>query len=193
MTAQLHFKTTHPASYADFDQAPADYIIELVGGRIHALPRPKSRHVNDSSILGAELLLPFQRGKGGPGGWWILDEPEVHFTLDQEVTVPDLAGWRRERMPTLPEGHKFTVVPDWICEILSPTTREYDLTEKMPLYARHGVKWLWIIDPDAQWLDAYRLTDEGWSYPVRVEGAQPISIPPFSAISFTLFEDHGEA
>ena len=114
------------------------------------------------SVLGTKLLNPFQIGDGGPGGWWILDEPEVHFVRDIEVTVPDLAGWRRQRMPYIPEGHRFEVVPDWVCEILSPSTASKDREVKMPLYARYGVPYAWLIDPGEQTLEVYRLDDGTW-------------------------------
>lgn len=187
MSARIHLKTTHPATYEDLAQVPAGYTVELVGGRLHALPRPKGRHIHSANRLGRRIGTPFEDGIGGPGSWWILDKPEVHFVLDTEVTVPDLAGWRRERMPELPEDHKFRVIPDWICEILSPTTREYDLNDKMPLYARYGVRWVWIVDPDERWLDGYRLAGGEWERLEHFEAGHPIRAAPFDAIEFDLF------
>jgi Uma2 family endonuclease len=187
MSAQVHFVSTGPVTYADLEAVPADYTAELVNGRLHALPRPKGRHIHSASVLGRRLGSPFEDGDGGPGGWWILDEPEVHFVLDVEVTVPDLAGWRRERLPEMPDGHKFTVVPDWICEILSPRTREYDLDEKLPLYARHGVPFLWLIDPDVPWLEAHVLDASGYRESARFGPTDLIQAPPFEAVAFSLF------
>ena len=159
MSAQIHFVSANPATYADLESVPANYTAELVGGRLHALPRPKGKHILHASRLGSRLGGPFMDGAGGPGGWWILDGPEVHWELNRVVTVPDLAGWRRERLPEMPDDHRFTVLPDWLCEILSPATCEYDLKEKVPLYARCGVPHLWLIDPDAPWLEAFGLED----------------------------------
>jgi Uma2 family endonuclease len=92
----------------------------------------------------------YHRCRGGPGGWWIIDEPELHFVRDTEVLVPDIAGWRRERMSSLPEDHCFEVVPDWVCEILSPTTQKKDRATKTKAYPRYGVAFLWLVDPPAR-------------------------------------------
>ncbi|CAL1238957.1 Uma2 family endonuclease [Candidatus Methylocalor cossyra] len=187
MSAQVHFVTTGPATYADLEAAPAGYTAELVGGRLHALPRPKGRHIHSASVLGRRLGGPFEDGTGGPGGWWILDEPEIHWELNQVVTVPDLAGWRRDRLPEMPDDQRFTVIPDWLCEILSPATQDYDRNEKLPLYARYGVPFVWLVDPDARWLEA--LQREGGAYrPVgRFGPGEAISAPPFEAVAFHLF------
>lgn len=99
---------------------------EIVGGVLHAHPRPSARHAVAASAVGANLFMPFHSGRSGPGGWWMLVEPELHIVRDEVVLVPDLGGWRRQRMPRLPEDHRFQVVPDWICEILSPSTERYD-------------------------------------------------------------------
>lgn len=188
MSAQVHFVSTGPATYADLEAVPAGYTAELVNGRLHALPRPRGKHIHSASVLGRRLGDPFEDGVGGPGGWWILDEPEVHFVLDAEVTVPDLAGWRRERLPSMPEDHRFRVVPDWICEVLSPTSRDYDLNEKLPLYARHSVPFVWMIEPDAPWLEALIL-DGGSFRPIgRFGPGEAIQAPPFEAVAFHLFE-----
>ena len=141
---------------------PDGYRGEIVGGRLYTSPRPAAQHVMVGSVLGADLLNPFQRGQGGPGGWWILDEPEVHLVRNIEVVVPDLAGWKRERMPSLPDDHRFEVIPDWVCEILSPGTGTYDREVKMPAYADHGVRWLWLIDPAVQQLQVYENNDSSW-------------------------------
>jgi Uma2 family endonuclease len=134
------------------------------------------------------LAPPFDFGEGGPGGWWILDEPEIHWELNRVVTVPDLAGWRKARLPDMPDDHRFTVVPDWLCEILSPITRDYDLDEKVPLYARQGVPFLWLIDPDAPWLAAHVLDGESYREVARFGPGAPIQAPPFEAVAFALFD-----
>ena len=127
----------HPASYQDVLDAPEGVVAELIGGALHLHPRPASPHGHAASGLGAELWMAFQRGRTGPGGWWILDEPEIHFTAT-DVFVPDVAGWRRETMPDFEVAPYHRIVPDWVCEVLSPRTREYDVTEKREVYARHG-------------------------------------------------------
>ena len=135
------------------------------------------------SVLGADLLNPFQRGRGGPGGWWILDEPEVHFVRNIEVVVPDLAGWKRERMPSLPVDHRFEIVPDWVCEILSPGTSNYDREIKMPAYAGHGVGWLWLIDPVVQHLQVYENRDGSWELKNEYNANDSINAPPFADVT----------
>lgn len=148
------------ATYQDVLNAPPDAVAELIHGVLHVMPRPASLHTRAASELGAELLFPFGRGRGGPGGWLILDEPELH--LDENVLVPDLAGWRRERMPELPDAAFFTLRPDWVCEVLSPSTAKLDRSEKMPLYAEHGVQHLWLIDPIVRILEVFQLDGQTW-------------------------------
>ena len=133
-----------PASYRDVLDAPAHMVAELIEGALHLHPRPASRHALAGSSLGIEIGGPFQKGRNGPGGWWILDEPELH--LGPDVLVPDLAGWRRERMPDFPDTPWFELPPDWVCEVLSPGTRRTDLTDKRRLYATAGVADLWFVD-----------------------------------------------
>jgi len=137
-------------------------------------------------VLGAGLLGPFQIGNGGPGGGWIIDEPEIHFVLDIDVAVPDLAGWLQERVSKFQTSHKFEIVPDWICEILSPSTRSIDREIKMPLYAQHGVSFLWLVDPIQRVLEAYRLVDGKWQRIDRYMDTAQAAIPPFDAVPFDL-------
>jgi Uma2 family endonuclease len=159
---------------------------EILDGQIHTQPRPSGPHAIAGSSLGDELVGPFQKGRGGPGGWWIIDEPEVHFVRDTEVAVPDLAGWRRERMPKVPEGHRFEVVPDWICEILSPSTASKDCEVKMPLYARYGVCYAWLIDPKLHTLEIFRLQGKAWIEAGHFTGGARVAAAPFEAIGFDL-------
>ena len=114
-------------------------------------------HALARSHLGGELTGPFDRGRGGPSGWWIIFEPELH--VGEEIVVPDLAGWRRERMPDYPDTAYATLAPDWVCEVLSPSTRRFDLHEKRPVYAREGVGCLWLVDPLDRTLEAFELRD----------------------------------
>jgi len=183
--AEVHDEMS-TAAYRDLENLPERAIGELFDGRLHALPRPSAPHGYTHSAVGGKLFNPFHNGIGGPGGWWIIDEPEVHFSLDRDVTVPDLAGWRRERMPKFPTSHKFEVVPDWICEILSPSTRSIDREIKMPLYARYGVSWLWLIEPIEHVLEAYRLEAGEWLGVGCYAGTAQVAIPPFEAVPFDL-------
>lgn len=115
-----------------------------------------------------------------------MPEPEIHLVRDTQVTVPDLAGWRRERMPAIPEDHRFEVVPDWVCEILSPSTAQKDRARKLPLYARHGVAHAWLVDPLARTLEAFVRREEGWLLIATLQDDDPVSVPPFDAITFSL-------
>ena len=172
------------ATYEDLLRLPENQVGEIIGGRLHASPRPAPRHARASSSLGDELVSPYDKGRGGPGGWWILDEPELH--LDEDVLVPDLAGWRRERLPTLPESAWFELAPDWVCEVLSPSTERLDRAEKMPIYAAHGVRWAWLIDPAIHTLEAYELRDGHWMLLTVLDEDKPVSVAPFDAIEFPL-------
>jgi Uma2 family endonuclease len=152
----------HRATYADLEAVPSTKVAELIGGVLHVMPRPAPRHARASSALGVELGGPFDRGRGGPGGWWILDEPELHYPDpaapgEIEALVPDLAGWRRRRMPELPDEAFFALAPDWICEVLSKSTEDTDRNEKMPIYAREGVRHAWLIDPITKTLEVFVL------------------------------------
>jgi hypothetical protein len=134
--------------------------------------------------LGGELTNPFQRGRGGPGGWWILDEPDLH--LGPHILVPDLAGWRRERLPVFPETPYFELAPDWVCEVLSPGTARTDRVVKMPIYAAQGVTWLWLIDPDQQTLEVYRLLEGHWLLEQTAQQEDEVTAPPFGEHWFLL-------
>ena len=172
------------ATYQDVLDAPAHRVAEIVDGTLHTQPRPAPRHAVASSRLGIDLGGPFDRGRGGPGGWWILDEPELH--LGEDILVPDLAGWRRERMAELPDTAYFTLAPDWACEVLSASTRRLDLHEKRPVYAREGVGHLWLVDPADRTLEAFELREGQWVLIASAKDDDPVSIRPFDAITFSL-------
>ena len=174
------------ATYQDVLDAPAHLVAEIINGTLHTHPRPASRHALATSNLGDELVSPFGKGRGGPGGWWIIDEPELHF--DDEIVVPDLAGWRRERMPEYPDTAYFTLAPDWVCEALSASTRKVDLHEKRPIYALAGVPHLWLVDPIDRTLEAFELHDGQWLLIASAKDDEPVSIRPFDAITFNLGE-----
>jgi Uma2 family endonuclease len=175
-----------PSLYEQLLALPEGLVGEIIAGQLRAQPRPSGPHALASSRLGSDLEGPYGRGRGGPGGWWIIDEPEVHFVVDVEVVVPDLAGWRRARMPVLPEGHRFEVVPDWVCEIFSPATKSADREEKMPLYARYGVRHAWLVDPRARTLEAYGLADGKWAPLGLFRDDDPVSVAPFEAVTVRL-------
>ena len=172
------------ATYQDVLDAPAHQVAEIVNGSLHTHPRPAPAHAEASMGLAAELGGSFHRGRGGPGGWRIHFEPELH--LGEDILVPNLAGWRRERMPELPDTAYFTLAPDWACEVLSASTRRVDLQEKRPIYAREGVAHLWLIDPADRTLEAFELRDGEWVLIACAKDDEPVSIRPFDAITFSL-------
>ena len=174
----------HPATYADLEAVPPHQVAELIQGTLYVFPRPAPRHASAHSSLGMQLGPPFRFGDGGPGGWWILDEPELR--LGGDTLVPDLAGWRVERMPELPETPYFPLAPDWVCEVASPSTAAIDRA-KMPVYAREGVKHLWIIDPIERLLEVFALTPEGrWLLLGVHHDDAKVRAVPFDAIELDL-------
>lgn len=170
--------------YAELEKLPPNVVGEIVDGVLYASPRPATPHARASSRLGAELIGPFDRGRGGPGGWVLLFEPELH--LGQDVLVPDIAGWRRERMPRMPEVAAFTLAPDWACEVLSPSTAVLDRARKMAVYAREGVKHLWLVDPSFQTLEVYRLEGPRWTVVATHVGVVKVRVEPFEALEWEL-------
>jgi Uma2 family endonuclease len=177
-----------PRLYDQLCALPEGIRGEIINGQLRTQPRPAWPHALASSRLGSDIEGPYGRGRGGPGGWWIIDEPEIHFLLDTEVEVPDIAGWRRERMPEPPQGHKIQVVPDWICEVLSPSTKSTDREEKMPLYARFGVQYAWLLDPAIRTLEAYMLSGGKWQPLGFFRDDDRVSVAPFDAIRIHLDE-----
>ena len=172
------------ARYEELLGLPDNVVGEILGGELHATPRPAPRHVQAYSALGYCLGGPYGGGMDGPGGWWILDEPELH--LGEDVLVPDLAGWRRERLPALPETAWFELAPDWVCEVLSPSTARLDRGVKMGIYAREQVPFLWLVDPDARTLEVYRLEGQHWLLLTTLKENDPVRQPPFDATEFPL-------
>ena len=175
---------THRATYQDVLDAPEHRVAEIVEGTLHTHPRPAAPHVRASSVLGRKIGSPYDDEIDGPGGWWIIDEPELH--LGDDILVPDLAGWRRERMPDYPDTANFTLAPDWVCEVLSASTRRFDLHGKRPVYAREGVGHLWLVDPTDRTFEAFELRDGQWVLIASAKDDEPVSIPPFDGIAFSL-------
>ena len=182
MNANLAYQ---PTLYDDLCDLPEGMTGEILSGQLHAMPRPSGRHGVVERGLSIDLGGPFDFGRGGPGGWWIIVEPEIHFVRDTEVAVPDLAGWRRERMPRVPDDHRFEVVPDWVCEILSPSTARKDRFIKLPIYAKYGVAHVWLVDPDAHTLEAYELRDGFWTLIATLQDDASVRVAPFDAIEFS--------
>jgi len=174
-----------PATYDDLLKLPEHLVGEIIDGDLITSPRPAARHAAAASALGADLHNGFGRGGGsGPGGWVILDEPELHIV--GQVLVPDMAGWRRERMPEIPDAPFFELAPDWVCEILSPSTAAMDRTRKRHHYGRAGVTYLWLLDPAPQTLEAHRLDGDAWKLVASVAGNTKARIEPFDAIELDL-------
>jgi Uma2 family endonuclease len=172
------------ASFEDLLDVPEHLVAEIVDGELVTSPRPSSRHARASSRLGVSLGGPFDMGSGGPGGWVILDEPELHIV--GQVLVPDLAGWRRERMPEVPDVAHFELAPDWVCEVLSPGTAKRDRTRKMHHYARAGVAFLWFLDPSLRVLETYRRESDGWKHLASFADTERPRPVPFDAIELDL-------
>jgi Uma2 family endonuclease len=179
-----------PATHHDLLRVPEPMVAEIVDGELYASPRPAIPHAVVASVLGGDLIGPFHRGRGGPGGWWILDEPELHLAGD--VLVPDLAGWRRQRLPTLPATAALELVPDWICEVLSPATAHLDRTRKLPAYARAGVTHAWLVDPAARTVEVLGLDRGGWRVLLSGGDDDILRLPPFDAIELDLLALWGE-
>jgi Uma2 family endonuclease len=173
-----------PAIYADIEAAPEHLVAEIIDGVLRTHPRPSPRHGLSALALGTKLTDPFQFGSGGPGGWLFIPEPELH--LGSHVLVPDLAGWRRERLPALPDTAFLDVVPDWICEVLSASTEKRDRTLKLRIYAESGVPHAWLVDPRQQLLEVFELTDGRWMKIGDWNSDDIVRAPPFDAVSFSL-------
>ena len=174
------------AIYADLQALPQNVIGQILAGELHVQPRPASRHAWSAGRIGGVLDEPFHRRGRGPGGWIILPEPELHLGPEPDVLVPDLAGWRRTRMPELPDVAAFTLAPDWICEVLSPSTAKIDRTIKLEIYAREGVGHAWLVDPNAKTLEVYRLDDERWIRVACFADEAVVRAEPFDAIKLEL-------
>jgi Uma2 family endonuclease len=172
------------ATYADLLALSENVIGEIVDGELIASPRPAAPHARASSVLGGDLGPPFDRGRGGPGGWWIVFETEIH--LGRQVLVPDLAGWRRERMPTFPTAAFFTLAPDWVCEVLSPSTQRLDRIRKLAVYLEEGVTWAWLVDPLARTLEVFESRGNRWTLAGTFEGDAVVRAVPFDAVEIEI-------
>ena len=183
-TKQLSPAARRPATYADLEAVHPHLVAEILDGELVTHPRPRLKHAVAASALGAELNDAFQRGRSGPGGWMILDEPELH--LGPQVVVPDIAGWRLERFRALPDKAYAETPPDWVCEVISPSTEIYDRGTKRRIYADAGVPFLWILDPRLEMLETFTLTGHQWLLNATLTGKDDVNAAPFEAITFPL-------
>ncbi len=179
------------ATYEDLVQVPDHLVAEILEGELYASPRPAVPHALAASALGFELGGPFHYGRGGPGGWWILDEPELHLAAD--VVVPDLAGWRRSHLPQLPNAAAITIAPDWVCEVISPSTEAMDRVPKLRIYAREGVRHIWFVNPRTFTLEVLRLDTGTWTVVATHDGDASVHAEPFDAVPLELFRLWGRS
>jgi Uma2 family endonuclease len=174
-----------PATYEDVLAAPENLVAEIVDGELYTSPRPASLQALAKSVLLAEVGGAFSHSRfGAPGGWVVLIEPELHVV--GQIMVPDLAAWRRERMPEVPDAPFFDLAPDWLCEVISPSTGALDRAKKMPHYARAGVGHVWLVDPTPKTLELYRLDGDGWRLVATHEGDAVVRATPFEAVELSL-------
>jgi len=172
---------SHPPTLADIDALPPNMKGEIIDGVFYAMTRPRAFHQQIGALVLSDLVNPFHRGRGGPGGWLILPEPGIELPRSPEIS-PDVAGWHRERLPQAPRNAPITLVPDWICEVLSSSTRRYDQYTKRPYYASIGVSHLWIVDHDALLVTASALENGRWVELGVWSEETEARIPPFDAV-----------
>jgi Uma2 family endonuclease len=185
MSSSLARNLGRPATYADLEALPEGVKGEIIDGELFVQPRPRAPHMRAETTIAGDIHGPYDRGRGGPGGWWILVEPGIELPRSPEI-APDVAGWRRERLPQLPQDSSIRVVPDWVCEVLSPTTRAYDMVKKRRFYAEIGVAWLWYVDVEARAVTVSRLVDGAW-LEVAVHGEnERVHLEPFPEASLDL-------
>ena len=172
------------ATYADLESVPESFVAEILGGDLYASPRPAFSHATVASALAVLLGAPFRFGINGPGGWLLVAEPELH--LGPDVLVPDLAAWRTERISAEPYSAYPTLAPDWVCEVLSPSTEAIDRTKKLKIYARERVGHAWLIDPLPRTLEVLRTAGHGWTSLAKHAGGERVRAEPFDAIELDL-------
>lgn len=173
-----------PATYADIEALPANMVGQIVFGVLHAHPRPTPRHAIATNALATKISEPFQFGGGGPGGWIFMNEPELH--LGAHTIVPDLAGWKVERLSPIPDTAFVETPPDWICEVLSPSTQKLDRTDKLTIYAESAVGHCWYVDPLARTLEVFALVGKRWQLAATFKDADAVAAPPFETHTFPL-------
>jgi Uma2 family endonuclease len=182
------------ATYADLVAVPEHLVAEIIDGELITSPRPAPPHALAEAAITSFLFERFNGPAGSVerlGGWWTLSEPELHFSDD--VLVPDVAAWRRERLPAMPKTAFFQTAPDWVCEVISPSSGRVDRTRKMPIYAREHVQHLWLVDPIARTLEVYRLDGDRWIVAATHGGPETARVAPFDAAEVDLRRWWGEA
>ena len=173
------------ATYEDLLAVPDHQVAEILDGELFASPRPALRHSHAASALGGELLTQFHYSGGDrPGGWWILDEPELH--LGEDILVPDIGGWRRAQLPSMPDAPWLDVAPDWVCEVISPSTESIDRGRKLRIYAREAVAHLWLVNPIAKTLEVYRLSDSSWVLVHTYVNDDVVRAEPFAEVAIEI-------
>lgn len=172
------------ATYADLESVPDHLRGEIIDGELVVSPRPVPRHTRAATKLSSQICRPFDDGIDGPGGWWIFIEAEIR--LDGEAFVPDIAGWRRETLPEFPETPAIEVAPDWICEVLSPSTERTDRLKKLAAYARHRVGHVWLVNPAHRTLEIFRREGDTWRLLLIHDGEKPLQIEPFEAVELAI-------
>ena len=177
------------ATYADLEAVPPHLVAEILHGQLVTHPRPTGRHGEVHYSLGLILGGAFREGIGHLGGWRFITEPELH--LDGDVAVPELAGWRISGIPADPAIDplapvQITLAPDWVCEVLSPSTEKYDRGDKREIYADGGVRHLWLIDPRIATLEVFELVGARWTLIGAFQDDATVRAAPFEAIEFQL-------
>jgi Uma2 family endonuclease len=185
-----------PAVEAAFEAAPSDVVAEILDGQLYTHPRPRPRHARVGSRLGAVLLTAIDamgdhsERAGRPGGWILLDEPELHLGPRPDKVVPDIAGWQRSRFPAdeldASDDAAIAVAPDWVCEVLSDRTEAVDRGKKRRIYRREAVSHLWYADPRDRSLEIWQLVDGRWVELATYEGDAVVRAPPFEAVELKL-------
>jgi Putative restriction endonuclease len=175
---------SRPATAADIEALPPNVVGEIAFGALHTHPRPTPRHSVAANAVGSTLTGRFQFGIGGPAGWLFMVESELH--LGPHILVPDLAGWRRERLPRLPDTAYIDTPPDWVCEVLSPATARFDRTDKLAIYSTFGVAHCWYVDPIVRTLEVLALQGDKWLLTATFKDTDAVCAPPFEAHTFQL-------
>jgi Uma2 family endonuclease len=184
------FRRLRAEVVAGYLNAPDTMVAEVIDGNLSLLPRPRRLHARASVVLCGDLHGPFDRGRNGPGGWMFLAEPELHVGSLPDMVVPDLAGWRRERLPEefmAPDAPAFIdLAPDWVCEVLSESTEAHDRGKKRRIYRRENIGHYWLVNPRDKSLEVYRLVENKWLEVDTFEGDVSVRAEPFEAIELDL-------
>ncbi len=172
------------ATYEDVLRAPEHLVAEILNGELITSPRPAGPHAEAASVLTMDVGGPFHRGRGGPGGWIILHEPELH--LGRDILVPDIGGWLRSRLPAVPQTASLELAPDWACEVISPGSERIDRERKLPIYARERVTHVWLVNPLERMVEVFRLDGDGYRLVVTRGGDDRVRLEPFAAVELEL-------